>query len=78
MSIRQTKIKVNSLIISLLFLVIFLVNPVQSQKLIENPDLDKKVKKFLDSHAYQWHEMNVPATDGKLLYDLDSSSKCNM
>jgi predicted O-methyltransferase YrrM len=28
------------------------------------------VKKFLDSHAGQWHDLNVPANDGKLLYDL--------
>jgi caffeoyl-CoA O-methyltransferase len=32
--------------------------------------LDKKVQAFLDSHAREWHDMNVPAMDGKLLYDI--------
>jgi len=29
--------------------------------------LDKKVRAFLDSHAGDWHDMNVPEIDGKLL-----------
>jgi len=33
-------------------------------------DLDKRVRDFLDSHRYQWHDMNVPENDGKTLYDL--------
>lgn len=32
--------------------------------------LDKKVRAFMDSHASKWHDMNVPAIDGKLLYDI--------
>jgi len=32
--------------------------------------LDEKVKKFLDSHKYSWRDMNVPASDGQILYDL--------
>jgi caffeoyl-CoA O-methyltransferase len=47
-----------------------LVSCVMAQKLIENPILDKKVEKFLISHANSWHDMNVPAVDGKLLYDI--------
>lgn len=35
-----------------------------------NAALDEKVKKFLDSRAWQWRDMNVPAVDGKLLYDI--------
>jgi predicted O-methyltransferase YrrM len=31
---------------------------------------DEKVKKFLDSHKYSWHDMNVSSADGKILYDL--------
>ena len=41
-----------------------------SQNLVENPDLDKKVKAFLDKNKGQWHDMNVPTSDGKLLYDI--------
>ena len=33
-------------------------------------ELDKKVKDFLDSKAYSWRDMNVPASDGQLLYDI--------
>lgn len=41
-----------------------------AQTLKEDPALDEKVKKFLSDHSGQWHDMNVPASDGKLLYDL--------
>ncbi len=32
--------------------------------------VDKKVEAFLDKHSRQWYDMNVPASDGKLLFDL--------
>ncbi len=35
-----------------------------------NSELDKKVSAFLKSRANSWHDMNVPASDGELLYDL--------
>lgn len=44
--------------------------PVKSQNLKENPSLDEKVKKFLSEHSRQWYDMNVPAVDGQLLYDI--------
>jgi caffeoyl-CoA O-methyltransferase len=42
----------------------------KAQNLKENPALDKKVKKFLDEHAGQWYDMNIPTVDGQLLYDI--------
>lgn len=33
-------------------------------------NLDAKVKAFLDSRRGQWHDLNVPANDGQILYDL--------
>ncbi len=33
-------------------------------------NLDQQVKKFLENHRGQWYDMNVPASDGKVLYDL--------
>jgi predicted O-methyltransferase YrrM len=33
-------------------------------------DIDKKVNDFLKGKAYGWHDMNVPASDGELLYDI--------
>lgn len=32
--------------------------------------LDKKVKSFLEKNASEWRDMNVPLSDGKILYDL--------
>ena len=33
-------------------------------------DLDRKVAAFLESRRGRWHDMNVPETDGRVLYDL--------
>ena len=51
----------------LLFVII--VNSSHTQQ----PDqsaIDKKVEAFLSEHSRRWYDMNVPASDGKLLYDL--------
>jgi len=40
----------------------------QNQK--NNAELDKKVKAFLDGHDYSWRDMNIPSSDGQLLFDL--------
>ena len=37
--------------------------------------LDKKVQAFLDKHAGEWRDLNVPAADGKILYDLVLKNK---
>lgn len=42
----------------------------QAQPLKKNPGLDEKVKKFFSDHSGQWYDMNVPASDGQLLYDI--------
>lgn len=44
--------------------------PVFSQDLRENPSLDARVRHFLDSRAGRWHDLNIPPSDGKLLFDL--------
>lgn len=36
---------------------------------IEN-NLDKRIKGFLESNANEWRDMNVPLSDGKILYDI--------
>jgi caffeoyl-CoA O-methyltransferase len=53
-------------------LVAAMIIPLRSraQTIKENPSLDEKVKKFLSDHSGQWHDMNIPAVDGQLLYDL--------
>jgi predicted O-methyltransferase YrrM len=55
---------------SMLFAAALLPRQVSAQDLLENKALDEKVKKFLSDNAGQWHDLNIPASDGKLLYDL--------
>jgi predicted O-methyltransferase YrrM len=71
----KPRIKFSLMIFSFLLFISLLVNPIHSQELKDKPELDKKVKGFLDSHKNQWHDMNVPATDGKLLYDIIIKNK---
>lgn len=57
--------------LALFFMYLFiLIQSGFSQNLIENPELDNKVKAFLSSNSYSWRDMNVPASDGQLLFDL--------
>jgi predicted O-methyltransferase YrrM len=43
---------------------------------LANPeDLDKQVKKFLDTHDWGWGDMNVPAVDGRALHDIILKNK---
>ena len=37
--------------------------------IIEN-NLDRKVKAYLEENVNSWRDMNVPVSDGKILYDL--------
>ncbi|MEA1885836.1 MAG: class I SAM-dependent methyltransferase [Bacteroidota bacterium] len=55
-----------------IILVTLLLIPLSSfpQDLIQNPELDKKVEAFLKESRYRWRDMNVPAVDGQLLYDI--------
>lgn len=64
------KTKNNFLIFSLLLCLILSAESSFSLKLEENQSLDEKVKNFLESHRYSWRDMNVPESDGKILYDL--------
>jgi predicted O-methyltransferase YrrM len=57
-------------LICLLFTAEIFCGNLNAQVLKENPSLDEKVKKFLSDHSRQWHDMNIPAADGQLLYNL--------
>jgi len=61
---------VNTVFISLFMWLGFPILGVHSQQLIENAVLDKKVNAFLTGHRGQWVDMNVPVSDGRLLYDI--------
>ena len=54
----------------IIFLSITFLNSATAQTVKSNPALDEKVKKFLNDHSGQWYDLNIPAVDGQLLYDL--------
>ena len=41
-----------------------------AQDLNNNPALDEKVEKFLEARSGQWHDWNIPMSDGEILFDL--------
>ena len=57
------------LVYGLLILSIFTI-PATAGSDKDTPGLDEKVTSFLDSHKDKWVDWNVPAEDGKVLYDL--------
>jgi predicted O-methyltransferase YrrM len=65
-SMKQSLSLVNFLALIVFLFVFQGVNLAQS--LNENPELDSRVEEFLASG--RWYDMNVPASDGQLLYDL--------
>jgi caffeoyl-CoA O-methyltransferase len=56
--------------IILLLIMLNLTINLQAQSNTGNSSLDEKVKMFLNDHSRQWYDMNVPAADGQLLYDI--------
>jgi caffeoyl-CoA O-methyltransferase len=59
-------------------LVLIVMTAVSAATALDGPAaqaLDKKVQAFLDKHAGEWRDLNVPAADGKILYDLVLKNK---
>lgn len=63
-------IESNGLLYCLFLFVSLYPGELKSQSLKINPELDKRVEKFLSEQSGRWHDLNVPESDGKLLYDL--------
>jgi len=61
--------------IHFLVLLMLLQMAVCAQPDRENLSLDQKVQQFLDKSRSDWHNMNVPYQDGKVLYDLIINNK---
>lgn len=57
-------------ILALSTLLCLSVIPLFSQNPDKNTGIDEKVKKFLESRKYDWRDLNVPESDGKILYGL--------
>lgn len=56
--------------ISLLLLFVSGTLPACSQENGKQEKLDQQVKNFLESSKNNWRDMNVPESDGQLLYDI--------
>ncbi len=56
--------------LSLLISALFIVAPALLAQVGGSAQLDDRVKKFLDDNRSDWHSLNVPYEDGKVLYDL--------
>ena len=72
MSINKMKRRFNFILlfISLLLSTSLLEGLVLSQELQKNQGIDEKVRKYLERHRDKWRDMNIPESDGKVLYDL--------
>ena len=64
------RIYMKSFIVCTFILMVLSAIPIQSQDLIENPELDWKVEEFLNNRSRSWYDMNIPKSDGKLLFDI--------
>ena len=60
----------HALIILICMLPIFVIPDVYAEGKATNESLDEKVEIFLESRRDTWRDMNVPETDGEVLYDL--------
>jgi predicted O-methyltransferase YrrM len=62
---------------TLVFCLLFFLSSVASHPQATDKDhnLDDRVQAFLDKMGYRWQDMNVPETDGELLYDIVLGNK---
>ncbi len=63
------------ILLAVLGLVFLLPADLLSRGLGKRTDLDQKVITFLEKRQGSWHDLNVPASDGKILYDLIIKNK---
>lgn len=71
MEMNMRSIPVLYFLVFLLFLSLHSAdNPVYCQEPELGEDLDEEVRRFLDNHRNTWRDLNVPESDGQLLYDL--------
>lgn len=66
----MNKVSIVPAVILVLFIWGIFKIPSSAQDLGDQKTLDEKVKKFLESHKYNWQDMNVSGSDGQILYDL--------
>ena len=54
----------------LIFILAGFIGLAEAGETHRNPELDSRVTAFLESRRSSWRDMNVPAADGKLLYEI--------
>ena len=57
-------------ILSIIFISILIVLQTTTVFAQDRKELDAKVEAFLKKHKGDWHDLNVPFEDGKILHDL--------
>ena len=62
-------------LLALLGMALLLPADLMSQGSGKKKDLDEKVRIFLERRQGTWRDLNVPASDGKILYDLIIKNK---
>lgn len=58
----------NHIKLLVVFLLLSTASVIRAQN--NNAALDEKVKNFLNDRSRGWYDMNIPASDGQLLYDI--------
>jgi len=64
--------------ILMVFLLTLPYGRARSQSPEKNQDINEKVRQFLESNKNSWSDMNVPESDGKVLYDLIVKNRYTM
>jgi caffeoyl-CoA O-methyltransferase len=62
-------------LLAILGITLLLPADLMSQGSGKNKNLDEKVRAFLDKRQGTWRDLNIPASDGKVLYDLIIKNK---
>lgn len=59
-----------SILLAVLGMTLLLPADLMSQRPGKKKDLDEQVRTFLEKRQGNWRDLNIPASDGKILYDL--------
>ncbi len=72
---KMTKTARATVLLALLAMALLLPADLMSQGSGKQKDLDGKVRAFLEKRQGTWRDLNIPASDGKILYDLIIKNK---
>ena len=64
-----------NIVLAVLGIALLLPAGLMSQGSGKKKDLDERVRTFLEKRQGTWRDLNIPASDGKILYDLIVKNK---